>query len=613
MFWLCLVACPQKKVSKIMAKIATQLKDTVPSPKTTVFAFEAPGNTLAVLPAYVAQSWTYWLNILHELTGQWWLPPCPVPEPARLEKPQDLTPVATRQDQQQLKKPIRSTKRDEGQNTPSFDYERSSYFAVARALIEQTRIEAEEEPPDLQKAIRVLAFIVAWCQHPYFDRSKTVAVPGQWMAMARQRCAKELRMRPQTFIEICQWLENRGIIQTGDLDSTLVSQEAIRLFWTKVQGAVHQYPAAEIYWPARTLQKRIKLYRIIADLNGQPLPLFNPSGWQRVETEVVDGKLGRAVFVSERPKDSGLSQHPTNTETFPVEKERLHEHDSICINKDLLIDNKNHGVNDKDHAKVVDLHQEAKFNFLRRQARFEGYTGAKGRVTLDYAPARKLAQNQSLSLEQLRQVYEEVHTRWLKAEIKNPVGYFYNSLKNLTGSIHPSSSSVISTSDQNQSRFFGKSRVKTAVNPHIRPVVERVVSSHCDNSEYSKPDLPILSQFFATTPVLGIGEANWERLTIDQKLAHDLWERLYTEDLPGRFRLASSQLQLLENSEMLVTFLQEQSGNLAQVKVLLRSSLELNLLNCETRNLIRMALTQRLGTNYTLSFDVKNIQDSVAT
>ncbi len=736
--------------------------------ETVVTQPEVAADFSLVVPDYVNLAWEYWLKTLYQLTGQWWLPPAPAPafpdaqsanntQTARLRnKPPDISLLKPVEDFKVEKSQAKNFVKVVKENVERFEYGGSVYFRAARELLSQwesplaeqchTGAEMDGESPlaeqcptssrasgQLARATQVLAFIVAWCHNPIFSGPigkeeiqeqavgkvhwrSNVSQVGGWMMLSRQRCAREVGMRPEAFIESCEWLENMGILETGDSSSGIIAPEIYEQFLLNLKAAANQ-PEVKEYWPARALQNKTTIYRIKVRLPEEfELPPFSLSlntekDWERVSasklvavnqdggyaeisraqppptaairedeekpttqfsavterqhihrkgkvgsgkaservrkdetslgkgSEEWSGKAFSEVVSSKEVKESterlrkafpkSVSSERINqveiTENaesfpkpfltekmpFPVENlENLHDHGYVKYNvlesesNQIQIHDKSHVspnlVNlvsemkseDEKRANSLEPLVEAKLSFLKQEARFEGFSGAKGRVTLDYGPALKLATNPAISLEDLRGVYNQVQRRWLNGELKNPVGYFYNSLKNL--------------GLKNNSVQVNPKLLWDRASAHDLSLAAGNRERKLDPTELDDTEIDNLDGVEAqlAPPVVGYGNnTGWEQIMQDSQVVTDLWERVRTEDLPGRFRLSSTQLKLLEGSKLLVDKSVYNSADTPGVVVKLRSALELSELGYEARNLIRMALTQRAGSGYALIFE----------
>ncbi|HEX2909941.1 MAG TPA: hypothetical protein VH186_03980, partial [Chloroflexia bacterium] len=80
-----------------------------------------------------------------------------------------------------------------------------------------------------------------------------------------------------------------------------------------------------------------------------------------------------------------------------------------------------------------------------------------------------------------------------------------------------------------------------------------------------------------------------------------IWQDILDYDLAGRFKLSRSELDLLIGSRLELN-VDVAQGSEKQLRVLLRSAFEENQLGLTTRNVIQLAIRQKLGPGYMLSF-----------
>lgn len=547
-----------------------------------------------------------WLSYIYRTTGEWWRPPFKAaalsrPEPAfdspRPAEPLNLQdfqghPRSTHQPTSTRLKTPKTPAAASASARTGFDYRASRYYEEAGRLT--GAINGLEKPAECHL---VLSFIIAWSRFPLFENLP--ATGANWMALAFSRCAGELKMRASTFKECLAELEKAGLVRLAGLAEGLLSQATLAELQARRAALTGE---AARYWNAHFFQKHTTLY-LLAVPTDAALPVFNPFG----ESLAGAGKPSK-------PAEPAWETTETPGKPFPLQlcnNESKNENDEFEKNKLNEVTEPepvNPATRLNQPAKLelgirkLNIQSQSIYQFIIEEARFAGYCRAEdGRETLDEWEALKFAASGRYSLEQLKTRYAQVKEVWeSRSGCHNPLALLHWTL----------------TQDVDPRRGNLKTGSKTAPNPaFVKPENNRAGSFR--NNRPAGPGVrPQLSyqkrMFSPSRPGAGseaiaypveesdvVSQPDRPHLfvqTAGTREPERLW-KVVCEDLAGRFQLGPLKQELLKGSTLHFA-----AENDLRVEVVLRSIWEERQLDGLTRNVINLALRQRLGPGLEVAF-----------
>jgi hypothetical protein len=533
-----------------------------------------PSQKFVVPPPNVLWAW---LSYVYEQTGEWLMPPVELPAvlpaaPAKetalaAKQPVETDPTLAYQMPFPTMLPFAATAKNASKrvNAPSketvtgFDYVNSVYYTEAIRLIEKYRNE-QLSADIISDCVRVLTLIIAWSSHPLFRDTlfgKTV------MALSFSRCARELHLRAVRFKESIEKLERTGIIATGTVGEGIISPVELQA----LQQAVKE-PVGEVsnYWQTRSFQNKTIFYKL-AITESLSLPVFEPGTTCNVLTETGNttgnSKAVRKVFPPAKNISETLAKSFPNTLDSCIE---YYDDESRQTPGNIKAD--------KTNEVRYTPEQQAKYDFLSQRASFPGYVTAQGQSVLDVRQIHKFALDTNLQLDIIEQRYKQVLAMWLAGKChSNPLGLLHWCLSHNTAP-------------------------QTDRSPKL-PKPERSLSASRSPRKPSKKSLSGWQKALNLSP-----ENIGHELKTMPDVHHDfaaIWQQVRQDDLPTRFNLGRFEQDLLANST-----LRSSADN--QLAIVLNSSLELRLLNEANRNVIRIALRQKLGGNYSFAFSAPDAE-----
>jgi hypothetical protein len=288
--------------------------------------------------------------------------------------------------------------------------------------------------------------------------------------------------------------------------------------------------------------------------------------------------------------------------------------------------------------------QRTKFDFLNHQACFEGYRRKDGRATLDTPEAFKFACRENLTIEQLQLRYSQVSEMWSNGQCnRNPIGLLHWAIAHNSdprGYDDYDSSSGMNQNEQKGGKEVLASSGVTSTHSsttqrHSQPL-DTTYSNNCFGGSSSRRSQQWHSYSPNTAKSKHSGRGG-RRFPIASKLAEDnqpftenqnntdesydeptknlaaqppnwlndpiaLWKDIVDFDLAGRFRLDDRELTHLVGSRLKMPTDVATPENEKQIKIVLRSIIEEHQLGIATRNIIQLAIRQKLGPGYTLFF-----------
>lgn len=286
--------------------------------------------------------------------------------------------------------------------------------------------------------------------------------------------------------------------------------------------------------------------------------------------------------------------------------------------------------------------QKLKFEFLNNQASFAGYCRKDGRATLDTPEALRFALVEQLTFEQIELRYSQVNEMWSKGYCKkNPIGLLHWAITQNcdprgyddkqdtlvrrqqeehsvfeAGSVFSEATEkpLVTTSKSYSSYFTPDSNNRLAKGNYSRFSGKNNRSNNAGGAK--KVDrsfsaaLKLIEERHNRVEDFTVGEALQEELlevapTQPASLPEDLtqlWREIVDYNLSGRFRLNSQDLANLSNSRLELVDCTKPTQSQRQLQVVLRSVVEESGLGLTTRNTIRLAVRQRIGSGYDLVF-----------
>jgi hypothetical protein len=279
--------------------------------------------------------------------------------------------------------------------------------------------------------------------------------------------------------------------------------------------------------------------------------------------------------------------------------------------------------------------QRAKFDFLNNNAAFEGYCRKDGRATLDTQEAVKFALMPNLTLEILQLRYNQVGEMWANGHCnRNPIGLLHWAIVNncdprgyddqekppsknqnvKSPSIETASSTTHSNSALSTKAYSKSGRSGSSYRSRSDYWRDRSQNSierkRVRNSSQSFSPFQSLTEVSVTTEELEIIEDEESETILNAMPVQTpnyledpvtLWRDIVDCDLAGRFKLSSRELDLLVSSRLELNIGGAEDSE-KRLRVVLRSIFEENQLELTTRNVIQLAIRQKLGPGYKLSF-----------
>lgn len=540
-----------------------------------------------------------WLSYIYQTTGEWWRPPAKSPNPTAkaLSIAPNSTALFSIKDFQNYSKQTQSAsltekalKNPSAKNTAArtgFNYQTSRYFEEAGRLIEPA-VKLENEAD----CRLVLSFIIAWSRFPLFEN---LPVNGaSWMALSFARGACELKMRASKFKACLDELEKAGLLRLAGLSDGFLSASNLTELQTRRSGLTGE--AADC-WNAHFFQKHTTLYILLVTLSAT-LPTFNPFGETLTSTGMaskfgLDTSTNPERLTGSFPFDSCRNES-NNNDNNEIDNLRTNEAGRSEIASTVA----GFGKSDKLETTVQKLNTQEMsiYEFITMEANFEGYSRLEDkRETLDRREALKFATNGQYNLEQVRTRYEQVKEVWAsQSGCRNPLALLHWTL---TQDVDPR-----------------RGKLNSYKQPHTDNPVTRPKSYEANKStpkNYSRPQLSFQKRMFPQSqPELSNPSSNPSKEASDFNQSSPaifapssearepgkLW-KVICEDLAGRFQLAPVKQALLKDSA-----LHFKAENNTQVEIVLRSIWEERQLDSLTRNIINLALRQRLGPGLEVSF-----------
>lgn len=511
-----------------------------------------------------------WLSYIYRTTGEWWRPP--VTTDITAEKPAALKEYSRPTEPIILSAKAATTK---GVARTGFSYASSPYYEEAGKLMGQA---ANFE--NYAECRLTLSFIIAWSRFSLFAN---LPVDGaDWMALSFGRCACELKMRASKFKVCLAELERAGLIRLAGFSEGLLSASTQVELQSRRNALTGE---AAGLWNAHFFQKQTTLYLLNVTV-AAALPEFKPF----TESLTTTGKT------SEMPK-AEITNPASLSQPFLLNacknESNNENYDIFDVNEaDLSLKttfNQKNSQFDKLESAIQRLNSQGKsiYDFISLEARFEGFCRQEdGRETLDTREALKFATGGRYTLEQVKTRYEQVKEVWESLSgCHNPLALLHWTL---TQDVDP-----------RRGKPKGVKEVKTG-----RASYEANRSS---SRPYSRPQLSYQKRMFPPARP-GVSDDFTEAAETEQASPaifaqpaptaepEKLW-KVVCEDLAGRFRLAPVKHALLKDSAL--HFEAENSG---RVEVVLRSIWEERQLDGLTRNVINLALRQRLGPGLEVTF-----------
>ncbi len=536
-----------------------------------------------------------WLSYIYQTTGEWWRPPT-VNNPARPAPKPESAPIVSVKEFQNYSRSLHSTAFPaKTAKTPSikaaygrtgFDYQASLYYKEAGRLLEQTTL-FNRAPGNYAECRLVLACIIAWSRFSLFEG---LPVEGaSWMALSFSKAACELKMRASTFKSCLETLEAAGLLKLGNLSEGLLSFPTLAELQRRRASLSG---AAATLFNAHFFQKNTALYllKVAPDLS---LPGFNPF----TERLAGPGKTSETVSDSE----TGLESLSRSFQKAACNYESNNENDEISFFEagTEVITNKVGGSEAAFSAQnklellleSLSNQQLSIYTFITQEASFGGYCRLEDRrETLDDWEALKFAGSDRYTLEQVKARYNQVKEVWeSKEKCHNPLALLHWTL---TNDVDPRRSKIKAPKPASNSKAV-----------FSQPAAKQPSSSQASKV---RPQLSFQKRMFPHhEPALG--NASGEVLptlespkifepAVEVKEPEKLWKIIF-EDLTGRFQLSPAKLALLEDAT-----LRFRADAASQVEVVLRSIWEERQLDGSTRHLIKLALRQRIGPGFEVTF-----------
>lgn len=558
-----------------------------------------------------------WLAYIYETTGEWVMPPTldnhqsgSISGITALNSSSYVTTTNNQED-------------DSSRITGSgFDYVNSIYFAEAERLI-KTCAKKPVKPELVFGTKLVLAFIIAWCQTPLFKGMNKRQ--GEWMFLATEHAVRELKMRTGSFKLYLDELQASGLLAASPASQGIITQEEFEQLKSDLTRLSNQTKPEQanfnLYFKPRSIQNKSVIYRLlVATELKRELPIFNPFVLNKEPdreglgtTKRDDGKDQESLASRTKPGKIARKvlkvvpvENKTFEKTFPVNTchdsnnynydKTKHDH---AMSRELEISKTGKALANTKTAtqkskkspeylsQELSAEEQAKFDFLHKQATFAGYSHKDGQITLDSREALKFALNSALTLGQIKACYDQVNNLWCKGEChKNPLGLLHWMLRTID---KPKSNSDRS-SRPNNSRKQQEARKRESWQSATRRTtsIEQRTSSTAISNSIKVDDK--VAEITTVSKITTLPDPKW------------LWELIKQDDLVGRFRLSQSDLKLLEGSQLQL----ERNRERCQVVLVLHSALEERQLGHITRNIIELALRQRLGSGFKLIFEVAN-------
>jgi hypothetical protein len=617
-----------------------------PNPEQAAYAHQGraiPENLTLPPPALLWE----WLSYIYQTTGEWWRPPVKVKAPAA--GPARNNPVFSVDDFQEYLKQSNPTARPGASGTtrsaagvagvhnytnlkalPSraemnpkasldraalaktgFNYRASCYFEEAGRLLEQAAATGTRvtDPENCRSA---LALIIAWSRFSLF---MTTRIGGAgWMALSFSRCASELTMRASKFKSCLDELETAGIIQLCRLAESPLSAadlEGLQKGRTNLTGL------AARFWNAHFFQKHTTLYLLKAETS-LSLPEFNPFR----ETLNRLGKTSAA--------ETGLSGsfplvciNESNNEMDEKNNKRAHKyysHKEAAAGPVEAVSSLDLPARPGKLESLIanlTLEEKAIYDFLSVEARFEGFYRLEDhRETLDCWEALKFATTGKYTLDQVKARYTQVTQAWeSKNGCKNPLALLHWSLTRDTDPvIHTSPYSTkpagrVQTASPFSPRKFTAQPGHQRKSPTWRKSYPQAVQAQAKQPVTPRvrvvlPDEATLD--YSETPAAPLDSPEAPPSAVEVAEPGQFWADM-CENLAGRFHLSSAGQNLLKDSKLKFHPNNSTQGNNiqennSQVEIILRSIWEERQLDTPTRNIISLALRQKLGPGLDVTF-----------
>lgn len=573
------------------ATLAPSDTDTVTGPSHRVI----PSDLALPPPALLWE----WLSYIYQTTGEWWRPPVKPANPTAKplsNAPKPGAPFSIKDFQNYSRQtpifPEKSSKSPSITNTVTrtgFDYRASRYFEEAVRLIGQAAGLENESDCRL-----VLSFIIAWSRFPLFENLP--ANGANWMALSFGRGACELKMRASKFKTCLDELEKAGLVRLAGLSEGLLSASDLDELQTRRTNLTGE---AAKFWNAHFFQKHTTLY-LLAVTPDASLPTFNPF----VETLAATGKTSEVVLNTSTkparlagsfPFDSCKNEsNKNNDDDDEIDNLKANEAGVSEIAGTVGEFNKPDKLNSL--LERLNIQEQSIYEFITAEAHFEGYSRLEDkRETLDPREALKFATSGRYTLEQVRTRYEQVREVWVsRSGCHNPLALLHWTL---TQDIDPRRSNSKNYKQTTNSPAFSK-----PVNGRTAYEIARGTAKN-----YARPQLSFQKRMFPhTQPDLSspAGEAidfNQSSPAIfaqpaETREPEKLW-KVICEDLAGRFQLNPLKQALLKDSA-----LHFKTDDNSRVEIVLRSIWEERQLDGLTRNVINLALRQRLGPGLEVTF-----------
>jgi hypothetical protein len=537
-----------------------------------------PSNDRELPPFDVMMSW---LSYYHEQTGEWCSPPA-VKNDAAEALPEAATlipfPPRTIRNDKRTSEPVTKNIETVKNTTTStgFNYVNSIYVARAGEYIEKFAAQSLDTllAFDCQ---RTLGLILAWCNFPLFQNSG--GRNGRWMTLATATAARELNMRVVTFTACIEELQWAGLITAQSAGSGIISRaELEQLKYDCGRLTESAGKSSPPFWSARSIQSKSTIYildeRLVEEAE---LPEFQP---------MLEVSTGTTLH---RDTEIPGTEKPDNIRSFPV----YMNHESLKHDDDILLKNVTYG-REKPGTFTNNFNDEErqKYDFLVKQATFSGFE-TQGRNSLDSAEAIKFARSSSFTLSDIQSRYNQVVELWENGKCRNPLAMLHWSL---TNNRDPRSSEIPTRSRQS------RATIHSSQHSNMRKTPLKATRSNPDR--FAK-----LAQTLAKSAasVISADQENKDVSSEKALMLPDLvqtWQEIWNYDLPGRFHLTDEVLRLLVDSTVEYTDDGVGVGGLGNLRLVLSSALEERLLDVATRNVIKIALRQRLGFDFQLSFGV---------
>lgn len=532
-----------------------------------------------------------WLAYIHAQTGEWPLPPgknssqdldFSTSEKANITANNHQMPNSI--NKLRLVKPIEPiTEHVIGKTffSTGYDYVNSVYFKEACRIIATHATQPLNSKLEFGCKL-TLSLIIAWCQSSLFKQINNRQ--GRWMILATQHCTRELHIRTDTFKHYLNELEKAGllVIENAGDGQLLTRQEFEQLKMDCSKIELLMGTQATHFWNKRTLQSKTAIYCLTPAIElAVDLPLFRPFSDAKLSN--VSGKTSQIDNAVKTIENTNCTVEKSS-QVYSCYESINHDD----VNKPLEIKK----LAETNFPEMTPEQEEC-FTFLDKEASFEGYARSDGRITLDTQQALKIALTKNLSLELLKERYTQVKQMWLSGQCrKNPLGLFYWAI---TNNQNPGSSEL--------PQPLAPSVKKQFATKSTNPKHSGKQSGNISQQKLQKWKLLQTPPTVQDSSVIPAKTENEIELEVCSEVSFDaeqLWQEIRQSDLPGRFRLNAEQLTLLEGSRLEVASYSQGQ----QIHVVLRSAIEDYQLQASSRQIIQLAIRQKIDECQEISFRI---------